>query len=144
MQDVQDMNDSSDDDITLDKRVQMLNVDQKRIYEEVKTHLLHQPMHGSAECSCDFKPHRIFVSDVGGTGKSFLIHALKSLIHQIWPLSDLWCAIVVPTGLEVFGGMNIHRLFQLPIEHEGRQAGYWLLSKTSQKVIKSTLRSLSW
>ena len=34
MQDVQDMNDSSDDDITLDERVQMLNLDQKRIYEK--------------------------------------------------------------------------------------------------------------
>ena len=38
MQDVQDMSDSSDDDITLDERVQMLNMDQKRIYEKVKMH----------------------------------------------------------------------------------------------------------
>ena len=37
MQDVQDMYDSSDDDIILDKSVQMLNVDQKITYEEVKT-----------------------------------------------------------------------------------------------------------
>ena len=34
MQDVQDMNDSSDDDITLDERVQMLNMDQKRCKSE--------------------------------------------------------------------------------------------------------------
>ena len=34
MQDVQDMNDSSDDDITHDERVQMLNMDQKRIYKK--------------------------------------------------------------------------------------------------------------
>ena len=56
MQDVQDMNDSSDDDITLDKRVQMLNMDQKRIYEKVKMHLLHLLSHESGECSCDFNP----------------------------------------------------------------------------------------
>ena len=144
MQDVQDMNDSSDDDITLDERVQMLNMDQKRIYEKVKMHLLHLLSHESGECSCDFKPLRMFVSGVGGTGKSFLIHALKSLIHQIWPSSDLSCAIAAPTGLAAFnvGGMTIHRLFHLPIEHEGRQAGYWSLSKASQKVMKSTLRSL--
>ena len=144
MQDVQDMNDSSDDDITLDERVQMLNMDQKRIYEIVKMHLLHLLSHESGECSCDFKPLRMFVSDVGGTGKSFLIHALKSLIHQIWPSSDLSCAIAALTGLAAFnvGGMTIHRLFHLPIEHEGRQAGYWSLSKASQKVMKSTLRSL--
>ena len=144
MQDVQDMNDSSDDDITLDERVQMLNMDQKRIYEKVKMHLLHLLSHESGECSCDFKPLRMFVSGVGGTGKSFLIHALKSLIHQIWPSSDLSCAIAAPTGLAAFnvGGMTIHGLFHLPIEHEGRQAGYWSLSKASQKVMKSTLRSL--
>ena len=144
MQDVQDMNDSSDDDITLDERVQMLNMDQKRIYEKVKMHLLHLLSHESGECSCDFKPLRMFVSGVGGTGKSFLIHALKSLIHKIWPSSDLSCAIAAPTGLAAFnvGGMTIHRLFHLPIEHEVRQAGYWSLSKASQKVMKSTLRSL--
>ena len=104
------MNDSSDDDITLDERVQMLNMDQKRIYEKVKMHLLHLLSHESGECSCDFKPLRMFVSGVEGTGKSFLIHALKSLIHQIWPSSDLSCAIAAPTGLAAFnvGGMTIH------------------------------------
>ena len=75
MQDVQDMNNSSDDDITLNERVQMLNMDQNRIYEKVKMHLLHLLSHESGECSCDFKPLRMFVSGVGGTGKSFLIHA---------------------------------------------------------------------
>ena len=50
------MNDSSDDDITLNKRVQMLNMDQKRIYEKVKTHLLHLLTHESGECSYDFHP----------------------------------------------------------------------------------------
>ena len=118
MQDVQDMNDSSYDDITLDERVQILNMDQKRIYEKVKMHLLHLLSHESGKCSCNFKPLRMFVSGVGGTGKSFLIHALKSLIHQIWPSSDLSCAIAAPTGLAAFnvGGMTIHRLFYLPIE----------------------------
>ena len=120
MQDVQDMNDSSDDDITLDERVQMLNVDQKRIYEKVKMHLLHLLSHESGECSCDFKIFKMYVSGVGGTGKFFLIHALKSLIHQIWPSSDLSCAMAAPTGLAAVNvrGMTIHRLFQLPIERE--------------------------
>ena len=100
--------------------------------------MLDKLTHEFGECSCDFKPLRIFVSGVGGTGKSLLIHVLKSLIHLIWPLSDLLCAVAVPTGLAAFndGGMDIHSIFQLPIEHEGRQAGYWSLSKTSQKVIK--------
>ena len=36
----------------------------------------------------------------------------------------------------------MHRLFQLPIEHEGKTAGYWSLSKVAQKVMRTNLRSL--
>ena len=53
-------------------------------------------------------------------------------------------AVAAPTGLSAFnvGGLTIHRLFQLPIEHEGKTAGYWSLSKASQKVMKTKLRSV--
>ena len=40
------------------------------------------------------------------------------------------------------GGLTIHRLFQLPIEHEGKTAEYWSLSKVSQKVMKTNLRNV--
>ena len=55
----------------------------------------------------------MFVSGVGGTGKFFLIEALVTII---WESYDLLCAIAAPTGLNV-GGVTIHRLFQLPVEH---------------------------
>ena len=35
--------------------------------------------------------------------------------------------------------LSIHRLFQLPVEHEGKSATYWSLPKPSQKVMKNTL-----
>ena len=59
----------------------------------------------------------MFVSGVGGTGKSFLIHAVKCLIDSVWPTDDISYAIAAPTGLAAFnvGGVTIHRLFQLPI-----------------------------
>ena len=49
--------------------------------------------------------------------------------------------MAAPTGLAAFnvGGLTIHRLFQLPIEHEGQMAGYWSLPKVSQKVMKTKL-----
>ena len=47
---------------TFDDRVEMLNLDQRRIFE---AHLLHQVKHESRECSCTFKPLRMFVSGVG-------------------------------------------------------------------------------
>ena len=59
----------------------------------------------------------IFVSRVGGTGKSFLIEAIKDLVGSIWSMDDLVCAIAAPTGLAAFNVGGIHKLFQLPIEH---------------------------
>ena len=38
--------------------------------------------------------------------------------------------------------MTIHRLLQLPIEHEGKTAGYWWLGKDAIKVIRSSLSQL--
>ena len=40
------------------------------------------------------------------------------------------------------GGVTIHRLLQLPIEHEGRAAGYWKLGKDALKVMRASLSQL--
>ena len=40
------------------------------------------------------------------------------------------------------GGLTIHRLFQLPIEHEGKTAGYWSLPKDTQKKLQTIFRPL--
>ena len=71
--------------------------------------------------------------------KSFLIQTIKALVNNIWPSNDVTCAIAAPTGLAAF---TIHRLFQLPIEHDSKTAGYWSLPKTSQKVMKTSLRNV--
>ena len=145
MQDVADMHDNAAaDTITLEERVDMLNADQRRVFEKVKSHFLHQQLHEGNKCQCNLEPLRMFVSGVGGTGKSFLIETIRALVDQLWPSNDLTRAIAAPTGLAAFnvGGTTIHRLFQLPVEHEGKSAMYWSLSKPSQKVMKTTLRSV--
>ena len=67
-------------------------------------------------------------------------------MDDIWhPKSGELCAIIVaPTGIAAFnvGGLTIHRLFQLPIEHDGKTAGYRALNKEAQKRIKMTLKNL--
>ena len=67
---------------------------------------------------------------------------MPALVASIWPSDSLTCAVAAPTGLAAFnvGGITIHRLFQLPIKHEGKAAVYWSLPKASQKVMKTTLR----
>ena len=144
MQEVLDMNVNSYDILTLHDRVNMLNRDQTRVYPVVKNHLLHQQMHEANQCECDIKPLCMFVSGVGGTGKSFLIEAIKALVSSLWPTDDLTCAIAAPTGLAAFNihDITIHTLFQLPIEHEGKPATYWPLSKDSNKVMKTSMRSV--
>ena len=73
MSEVLDMNTSTAGHLSLDERVSMLNQDQKRVFNNVKAHFLHQKCHEASQCSCDFAPLRLFVSGVGGTGKSFVI-----------------------------------------------------------------------
>ena len=65
---------------------------------------------------------------VGGTGKSFLIAAIGAQADAIWSLqgfSGLVCVVAAPTGLATFnvGGVTLHHLLQLPIEHEGKGGG---------------------
>ena len=141
MNDVVDLGTNSYSELSLDDRVAMLNGDQRRVFDKVKARLHHQQCHEANECSCDLKPLRMFISGVGGTGKSFLIETVRALVASIW---SLMCAIAAPTGLAAFnvGGITIHRLFQLPIDHSGKAATYWSLPKTSQKVMKTTLRNV--
>ena len=131
----------SSDQLGLDERVAMFNGDRRRIYDSVMNHLHHRKQHDDGDCHCNIKPLRLFVSGVGGTGKSFLIEAIKLLVHRIWESEELTVVVAAPTGLAGFnvGGLTIHRLFQLPIEHEGQMAGYCSLAKVSQKVMKTKL-----
>ena len=86
------------------------------------------------------------LSGVGGTGKSFLIKAIHALVSKVWhkKTDSLLCAVTAPTGLAAFniGGVTIHRLLQLPIEHEGKTTGYWRLERDALKVMCSSLSQL--
>ena len=52
--------------------------------------------------------------------------------------------MAAPTGLAAFnvGSVTIHRLLQVPIEHEGKTAGYWSLPRESQKIMRTILRDV--
>ena len=84
---------------------------------------------------------------VGGTGKSFLIETIRAQVKDNIIMEreqqNLTCAIVAPTGLAAFniGGVTIHRLFQLPIEHESNTT-YWCLGKMGRKILYATLKCM--
>ena len=101
MTDVLVMNTCPSSKVSLEDRVAMLNDDQRLIFDCVKDHLLHQQCHETNKCSCELKPLRMFISGVGGTGKSFLIETIRALVASIRSLDGLMCAIATPTGLAV-------------------------------------------
>ena len=87
MHDVQDMEDNASDHLDLDQCIEMLNEDQKCVFGKILEHLNHQHEHDTGKCKCDkLKPLQMFVSGVGGTGKSFLIETIRSQVKQIWKL----------------------------------------------------------
>ena len=85
MKEVVEINANNSDTLTLEDRITMLNDYQRRIFDKMKYHLFHQKQHEDNECQSEFKPLQMFVSGVGGTGKSFLIQTIKALVNNIWP-----------------------------------------------------------
>ena len=144
MHDVNEMEDNVMDD---DEKVKMLNKDQRRVFD-ISEHLLHQRKHELGECTCtNRKPFQLFMSGVGGTGKSFLIETIRHKVASIWKdenSGDTNCVVCAPTGLaaHTVGGVTLHRLFQLPIEHQGKAAEWWPLSGPAKKAMRVTLHSV--
>ena len=142
--DIADMNNNVPN-LTLDQRVAMLNSDQKIIYDKIKQHLTKQEdLSSDNDVKIDdIQPLHMFISGVGGMGKSFLIETIKCFVDSLWKAKpgELLCAIVALAAFNV-GGLTIYRLFQLPIEHEGKTAGYWSLPKDTQKKLQPHLHHL--
>ena len=101
--DLQDLQQKPDTKISLSDRIAMLNADQSRVFRWVSNQLNHQHQHESGACKCkDCHPLHMFVSGVGGTGKCFLIEAIRAEADAIWNLQSsdsLVCAVAASTGL---------------------------------------------
>ena len=147
MEDLFHLNECKSGTETVEERVAKLNADQLRVFNSVSDHLSHQKRHESGECSCTKNsPLCMFISGVGGTGKSFLIHTIRAMVNELWKdnKDSVRCALAAPTGLAAFNidGVTVHRLFQLPIEHDSKTSSYWPLPKETLKVMRNAFRHL--
>ena len=132
MVDIHTINEPPADPLSVDERISMLNSDQRRIFTRVRDHLLHQQQHELAKCHCDFKPLCMFVSGVGGTGKSFLIETIKGFVNSTWSSEDVTCAVAAPTGLppSMWKASLYIACSSFPLSTKGR----WLDIGHSQRV----------
>ena len=68
------------------------------------------------------------------------------MVNELWKdnKDSVRCALAPPTGLAAFNidGVTVHRLFQLPIEHNYKTSSYWPLPKKSLKMIRNNLKHL--
>ena len=72
MNDVQELQAICADELSLEVRIEMLNVDQARVFKRISGHLLHQQQHESGVCECSqLLQLHMFVSRVGWNGKVF-------------------------------------------------------------------------
>ena len=103
MEDVFHLNELHTD--TVEDRVAKLNADQLRIINNMNDHLCHKKMHENSKCFCTtHKPMSMFISGVGGTGKSFLIHTIRGKVNELWKdnKDSIRCALAAPSGLAAF------------------------------------------
>ena len=99
------------------------------------------------------KPLLLFVQRSAGSGKSFLIKEIKSLIKSFvfaeksidaTPRPFAGCAVGTPTGCATHnvGGCTVHELFALNVEDNGRSQNKLLLPEKLQNLRESLFNIL--
>ena len=131
----------------LSKFVNTLNSDQLRIYNTVTSCLQHQLDHEFGKCNCnDKKPLLMYISGYGGTGKSYLIKAIKGFLDIQRKSHNKKCDYVVaaPTGLAAagIGGQTIHSVFNIGIQH-GKMSKYTSLSASALDQMRAVMANLN-
>lgn len=136
---VDDMRACLDVDIISDNDIQQmvgtLNADQSRVFTNIQTTLLQQTNQDPT-----VKMLRMFISGVGGTGKSYLIKVIRQ-----WVKNELNAGVIVaaPTGIAALNvqGMTIHRFLKLPVEH-GSTPEYTPLSDLNLQKLRNELKNV--
>lgn len=117
----------NDNSIPIDEQIAQLNIDQKRIFDEVINAVkTYSDEWENASSKNNLENARLapktvlrkFISGVGGTGKSCLINVIRRYILQVL---EKQVVVAAPTGIAAFNvnGITIHRLLHLPVEKDG-------------------------
>ena len=101
------------DPATVQDMIARLNEDQLRVFNKVKGTIEAQV---NTETVDDVELCRLFVSGCGGTGKSFLIKAVRAWVQTTTGKDVI---VAAPTGIAArnVNGLTIHGILALPVEH---------------------------
>jgi hypothetical protein len=85
-----------------------------------------------------YEPLRAIVMGCGGTGKSFIIKTIISIVQKVTQLNDM-IQVGAPTGAAAFNvqGSTLHRLLGINVSHPEE-----LLHETTKEQLKSRLTNL--
>ena len=104
-----------DDPVTINVQYQVVDINnfsemQQLAYDVVKTHF------EDASSSSEKEPLCLIIIGVAGTGKSYLINAIRNLLQGK-------CAVTATTGKAAYNiqGVTVHSLLKLPIGSRGRK-----------------------
>ena len=122
----------------IDTMISQLNIDQLNEFRKV-TCAIKAQVDGTTDSTAAIV--RLFVSECGGTGKSFLI---KTITEWVLTATDKRVAVLAPTGIAAvnINGMTIHRLLMLPVEHD-KTPKYRPLSDDALKVTRDVMRNIT-
>ncbi|KAL5271400.1 hypothetical protein ACHWQZ_G001890 [Mnemiopsis leidyi] len=128
--------------------VKTLNKDQMRVYNRITQHIEHMFDHDNDMCdeeNCVSKPLFLYVSGFGGTGKSYLIKALRGYMYVQSSIFKERAGLILaaPTGLAAanINGQTIHSVLKLPVEH-GATPKYTELKKKNLDQMRSIMANL--
>ena len=128
--------------------ISKLNEDQNKIFYKIIS-VFHK-RHEDIEIPIEVKSHIdnnsskdeifTFLSGVGGTGKSTVIQIIRTYMKQIFNQD---CAVIAPTGFAAqnVGGMTIHKLLQIPVQHN-TMPRYERLSDSAIALLRVTLKDV--
>ena len=98
-----------------------LNAQQRAVYDRVVQHtgaLFGADLSGDTDPTVE--PLRMFISGGGGTGKSYVLSAIRDHIMRV--SRNRGCMVCAPTGVAAFHvqGRTLHGAFGIPVDQKGR------------------------
>lgn len=97
-----------------------LNVQQLAIYQQVVNHARSLYQFGDGVVDTSVRPLRLFVSGGGGTGKSYLLRAIREYIMRA--TQNRGCMVCAPTGVAAFnvGGRTLHGALAITVDQKNQ------------------------